>query len=103
MKKIMSLVFHSRHHSLYRHAFHVYRDWAIILGVATIALIGVGLVHGFIFYELVFKEYIYPTTTHTMIIDRAALGRAVEKVQQRSQAFVAVRTASSTGLIDPSQ
>jgi len=40
-----------RRQSLYRHAFHVYRDWLILLLVTAVVIVGSMLFHVYLFYH----------------------------------------------------
>lgn len=99
----MKFSFH-RHHkeSLYHHAFHVYRDWTILL-VCVVVLSTISVMfHAYMFYNAQDDSSVMlGEPTSQLTVDREQLKQVMDSYAQLETDFE-LKKQGSTGIVDPS-
>lgn len=96
--------FHHKPASLYRHEFHVYRDWAVILALFVVALAGIVALHIALFLTVARDTSLDNAlnTSGLHSVNRTELKGAVDALQARQTLFESMQKATSSALVDPS-
>ena len=105
MKPFLQLsFFRKKPRKLYRHAFYVYRDWIIILGLTVCLLVGSMVFHLYLFFATSSKSVVVPASpplTGSLTINKAKLQNTL-KLYTNLQANFELKKQETVSIVDPS-